>query len=386
MDAPLIQADIDLKAVAHNVGQLRRITRPQAKLLVAVKANAYGHGAVAISRMALANGADVLGVARLDEALELRRSGIAAPILIFGPTPAEMAGMLTRHHLTQAVTSLAYARRLSERLKPGAQRLFIHLKVDTGMGRLGLLPDRLRPSPSAGGAEGPVVADALAISRLPGLRIEGLYTHLATADSHDKTYAHQQLALFREIMEKLRTAGIQTAVCHAANSGAIIDLPEAHLDMVRAGISVYGLYPSEEVNRQRIPLRPVMSLKSCILQLKQIPAGFKVSYGSTWQSQRATVIAVVAVGYADGYNRRLSNRGQMLVHGERASIVGRVCMDLSMLDVGHIDGVAEGDEVVIMGRQGQETISADEIAGWLETINYEVTAAITQRVPRIFIG
>jgi alanine racemase len=383
METPLIWAEIDLRAIAHNVRALRRITDPHAQLMIAVKANAYGHGAVQIARTALENGADQLGVARLEEGIELRRAGIPAPILIFGYTPAHLAPILVDHDLTASVFSLQGAVSMNAALSKD-RRLAVHLKVDTGMGRMGLLPDQRRCA-DEGVNPGPgAIEEVLGISALKNLRLEGLWTHFAVSDEADKRYTRQQLQIFRELIQSLEDKGLTAGIRHAANSGAIIDMPESHLDMVRAGISVYGLYPSRQVNMKNIDLHPALSLKARITHVKRVPAGTRISYGGTWQSSRPTTIATVPVGYGDGYSRSLSNRGQMLVHGRRAPIVGRVCMDLTMIDVGQIDDVRVEDEVVLIGRQGDEAISADDVAAQLDTINYEVVTALMSRVPRIY--
>ena len=379
----LVWAEIDLAAIAHNVRELRRITEPRASLMIAVKANAYGHGAVQVARTGLENGADQLGVARIEEGIELRRAGIRAPILIFGYTPARLAPVLTDHDLTASVFSLQGASLLNAAI-PKDRRLAVHLKVDTGMGRMGLLPDGRRcvrqgviPGPGA-------VEEILGIAALKNLRLEGLWTHFAVSDEADKGYTRNQLQLFEELIRCLESKGLTVRMRHAANSGAIIDMPETHLDMVRAGISVYGLYPSHAVDMNKIRLHPALSLKARVVHVKQVPAGTRISYGGTWQSSVPTTIATVPVGYGDGYSRSLSNQGHMLVHGRRAPIVGRVCMDLTMLDVGHIDKVQVEDEVVLIGRQSDEVITADEVAAQLDTINYEVVTALMARVPRIY--
>jgi alanine racemase len=217
------------------------------------------------------------------------------------------------------------------------------------------------------------------------LRLEGIWTHFAVSDEADKRYTRQQFQLFEELIERLENKGLTVGMRHAANSGAIIDMPETHLDMVRAGISVYGLYPSHDVDMNKIHLQPALSLKARVVHVKQVPAGTRISYGGTWQSTRATTIATVPVGYGDGYSRSLSNRGRMLVHGRRAAIVGRVCMDLTMLDVGELNGVEIEEEVLVFGRQGNEAITADEIAAQLNTINYEIVTSITGRVPRVYL-
>jgi alanine racemase len=381
LNTNLIWAELDLGAIAHNVRALKQLLAPSCRLLAAVKANAYGHGAVRVARTALASGASFLGVARVDEGIELRRAGIKEPILVLGFSPAERAGDLLEFGLTQTVYDLWTAEALSQAALARGRQLTIHLKLDTGMGRLGIVTQ-------AGGAELPVsqVIDSVkAIAALPGLRLEGLFTHFACADSADKAHAETQFRIFSQILDHLQAEGIRVALRHAANSAAIIDMPHTHLDLVRAGISLYGLYPSAEVDQGRIVLKPAMTLKARVIHLKQVPAGFAVSYGSIWKSPRPTRIATVPVGYADGYSRRQSNRGQMVVRGQRAPIVGRVCMDLTMLDVGHIPDVRLGDEVVVFGGEGQNGLPVDEVAAGLDTINYEIVAALTARVPRVFI-
>ena len=385
-DAPSIWAEIDLQAIAHNMQELRRFTRPQVLLMAAVKGNAYGHGAVKIAQTAVDNGADALGVARIEEGLELRQAGLDIPILIMGHTAPSLTAHLIDHALTQTVYTLDTARELSAAAQGLGQTLKVHLKVDTGMGRLGLIPDSGRSSSSDIPASDRALEEVIQIHQLPGLKLEGIFTHFASADSADKTFAHQQLSRFTRFLAELEKAGIDDITHHAANSAAIIDLPESHLDMVRAGIALYGLYPSDEVGQGKINLIPAMTLKTRIIHLKPVAAGFKVSYGSTYTTPAPTTIATVPVGYADGYSRLLSNRGQMLVHGQRAPIVGRICMDLTMLDVGHIADVHLDDEVVVFGRQGKVLLSADEVAAQIDTINYEIVAALTARVPRIYKG
>ena len=384
-ETPLIQAEIDLDAVAANTRELRRITRPEARLLVAVKANAYGHGLVAVARQALGSGADALGVARMPEALLLRDAGIDAPVLIFGFTPPSNVEALVRHDLIQTVYAPETAKAYAEGIGKTGGRLKVHLKVDTGMGRLGIMPDSRRYVEPGMSVSDHAVREVLAIAGLKELTLEGIFTHFASSDSADKRFAEEQFGTFMAFLDQLKRSGIEFELRHAANSGAVIDMPHTHLDMVRAGVSLYGLYPSDEVDKSRIDLIPVMTLKARIIHLKKVPAGFPVSYGMTHRTPSPTVIATVPVGYADGFNRRLSNRGYMLVRGQKAPIVGRVCMDLTMIDVGHIAGVAVEDEVVILGRQANEAITADDLAGLLGTINYEITSAITARVPRVFL-
>ena len=384
LDNPITWAEINLDAYAHNIRELRRVTRPSARLMAVVKANGYGHGSIEVAREALQNGAQYLGVARINEAIPLREAGLEVPILIFGYSPPDLAPLLIDYELTQTVYSPSPASALSEQATRKGKKINIHLKVDSGMGRLGFLlaatndtPDDIAAQNSVRGIE--------TITRLPGLAVEGIFTHFATADSADKSYANLQLDRFMDLLSRLQKEGLEPPVRHAANSAALIDMPDSHLDMVRPGIATYGLHPSDEVNKSMLDLRPVMSLKSRIIHLKRVPPGFNISYGITFQTKNHTTIATVPVGYADGFNRLLSSRGHMLVHGQRVPIVGRVCMDLTMLDVGEVSGVALEDEVVVFGEQGNETVTADEIASSLDTINYEIVSTITARVPRIYL-
>ena len=384
MDALLVRAEIDLKAIANNIKELRRITHPDARLMGVVKANGYGHGAIEVAQCALQNGAEILGVARIEEGIQIREAGIEVPILIFGYTLPELANDLLEYDLTQTVYTYASAQTLSRTAAALKKKIRIHLKVDTGMGRLGLLPQNFQLDNSAA-IDTDAVEETLAIAGLDGLELEGIFTHFATADSADKTYAEDQLDLFMNFLNRLRKAGLEPPVRHAANSAALIDIPQSHLDLVRPGIATYGLYPSDEVNKRHVSLKPAMALKARIIQLKKVPAGFKVSYGTSHETRKPTTIATIPIGYADGLNRLLSSRGQMLVHEQRAPIIGRVCMDLTMLDVGHIDNIQMGDEVAVFGRQGKASITVDEIASLLNTINYEIVSTITARVPRVYL-
>lgn len=350
--------------------------------MAVVKANAYGHGAVAIARQALESGADCLGVARIHEAQALRQAGIEGQILVLNYTPPEFARLALEYDLALTVFDLDTARAISEVALAAGRRITAHLKTDTGMGRLGLRPTGEKEM----GLDPDRVKAAMRIARLPGLDLEGIFTHFASADSSNTAYTEKQSALFGEYIDELKRAGLEFRLRHAANSAGIIAHPQTHLDMVRAGIALYGLNPSAEVNLSHLATRPVMSLKARLVHVKKVPAGFCVSYGMTHRTPAPTTIATVPIGYADGYSRLLSSQGTMLVREQRAPIVGRVCMDLTMLDVGHIDGVQTGDEVVVLGSQGQETLTADELAGQLGTINYEIVSSITTRVPRNFVS
>ena len=383
---PLIWAEIDLGAIAGNVRELRRLTDPRAKVMAVVKADGYGHGACEVARTALAAGAEWLGVARLHEAVRLREAGLAAPLLVLGYTPPEDAERLVEFDLRQSVYSLAAAEAYSAAARRRGGRIRVHLKVDTGMGRLGLVPAALSHAGDGDPVGDDLVRAAQAVARLPGLEAEGIFTHFAASDSADKTHARGQLRLFLEVLARLKRDGVELAVRHAANSAAVIDLPESHLDLVRPGIALYGLRPSDEVELSRIRLAPAMALKTRIIHLKAVPAGTCVSYGMTHRTPAPTVIATIPTGYADGYRRLLSSRGEMLVGGRRVPVVGRVCMDLTMLDVGAVPAARIEDEVVIFGRQGDEAISADDLAQTLGTINYEIVCDLTPRVARVYSG
>lgn len=376
-----VWAEIDLSAIAHNTRELRRRLRPAVRLLAAVKANGYGHGAQQVARTVLQSGATDLGVARITEGIALRQAGIGAPILILGFTPAVHTEQLLAHRLVPSVFSLRNARELAAAAERTGQALPVHLKIDSGMGRLGLPCDGLHCD-----ADGSSVKAILDIARLKGIRIEGIFTHFAAADHADLQHARKQFGRFENLLAGIEAAGLHIPIRHAANSGAIMQMPEAHLEMVRGGISIYGLYPSAEVNRSAVRLRPALSLKSAVIHLKRVPAGTCISYGCTYRTPQPTTIATVPVGYADGYRRGLSNRGVMLAGGVRVPIVGRICMDLTMIDVGRVSKIDIGDEVVLLGRQKDAFLGADEVAAALDTINYEIVAGLTDRVVRVYVG
>jgi alanine racemase len=364
-------ATVDLDAIAHNMRALAAHTTAR-EIFAVVKSNAYGHGAVQVAETALNSGATRLAVGRVDEARQLRAGGIRAPILIMCYTVPAEAETIVAQDLMATVISLEDAEALSRRAAALGRTVSVHVKVDTGMGRYGLLP---------GGEVLPFLA---ALEKLPNLEIEGIFTHFATADARDKTYARQQFALFQKILKSVEEAGYSIPLRHAANSAATLDLPETHLDAVRPGIALYGMYPSEEVTRD-VPLKAALTLKSHVGRVRTLPAGASVSYGRTFIASQPTTVANIPVGYGDGYHRVLSNRGAVLIGGQRAPIVGRVCMDQFVVDVSHIPGVAEGDEVVLIGAQGDQRITAEEIAGLAGTINYEVTTGLLQRIPRLFL-
>lgn len=362
--------EIDLEAIAANVAALKRHLSERVQLMAVVKANAYGHGAEMVARTALESGATWLGVNTVDEGVQLRRAGLAAPILVLGHCPPQEAAKVVANHLTPTVTTLETALALASASVERGLVTPVHLKVDTGMGRYGLLP-----------AE--VVAFARRVTALSSLYLEGLWTHFATADETDKSFTWQQFSVYQTVVRRLEEEGLAIPLRHVANSAATIDLPEMHLDLVRCGLSIYGLYPSRQTSRT-VPLRPALALKAHLARVCTLPAGASVGYGRTWVAPRPSLIALVPLGYADGYRRALSNRGVALVHGQRVPVIGRVSMDQLTVDVSSVPGVRQDDEVVLIGRQGEAEITADEVAGMLGTINYEVTTAIATRLPRVY--
>ena len=384
-DYPLLWLEVDLDAIASNLKEIRRITRPGTRLMVVVKANAYGHGLVEVAGEAIANGANALGVARVQEAIVLRKAGFTIPVLIFGFTPFSFASDLIESDLTQTVFSYNMASFFSRFATKQGKKITVHIKIDTGMGRLGLLAGSPTTYSHAKERSENVIREIESIAGLSGLEVEGIYTHFATADSPDKFYAKKQFEIFLDFLNRLRRRGVEFPVKHAANSAALVEMPETHLDMVRSGIMVYGLYYSEAMGRNHLEIKPAMALKARVIHLKKVPSGFKISYGATYETKKPTTIATVPVGYADGLNRLLSSRGNMLVRGRLAPIAGRVCMDHSMLDVGSVSGVKLGDEVVIFGKQGNLSISVDKIASTINTINYEVLTSIPAGLPRLFV-
>ncbi|MCK8817730.1 alanine racemase [Natroniella sulfidigena] len=365
-------AEIDLDNIGHNITEFRKSLPDDKLLTIVVKADAYGHGAVEVAKIALENGADRLAVAILDEAIQLREAGLTeVPILILGWTPPELASEVVKYDLIQTVYDQQLATSLATAAQKLNQKAKVHLKVDTGMGRIGLQPEE-------------VLEFMTEIKRLDNLIVEGIYTHFAAADEEDKSYTYQQLNKFEQLIKCLEDKGFEIPVKHGANSAAFLDLPETYLNMVRLGIITYGLWPSQEVE-QRIDLRAGMRLKARIAHLKEVPAGTDISYGRTYTTTTQQKIATLPLGYEDGYSRLLSSNSQVLVKGERVPVVGRVCMDQLMVDVTEIDRVEVGDEITLIGPDGEDEITATEVADRIGTINYEVVCMISKRIPRVYI-
>ncbi|MBM3188900.1 MAG: alanine racemase, partial [Chloroflexi bacterium] len=361
--------EIDLDALAHNVGRIVGLVGPDVAVMAVLKADGYGHGAIKVARTALNNGVRWLGVACLGEAIALRRAGIAAPILILGYTPPWQAREAVLHEAVCTVFSRPVAEALSRAAADLGRIARVHVKVDTGMGRFGLLPEQALP----------FVQD---IQGLRGLAVDGIFSHLASADELDLTYTRWQLERFEGVLQELRLAGLLPHHVHIANSAAVLRLPESHYNMVRVGLVLYGLNPSED-SPCPADFCPALAFKCQVAQVKALDTGSYVSYGRTFRTERPSRIAVIPVGYADGFRRAPYHWGYVLVRGQRAPIVGRVCMDQTMIDVTDIPGVRDGDEVVLIGSQGGERITVDDVARRLGTINYEVVSEILARVPRV---
>ncbi len=361
-------ATIDLSALTHNLTQLRRLLSPGCEIMAVVKANAYGHGAVEVARSLVAQEVTRVAVVSLDEGIALRSAGITVPIVMLGPLFAEQLHDIIAHRLTPVLSDRALLPTLAQATASLATPYPIHLKVETGMGRLGLATDELLNLIDSG--------------RLPAsLRIEGLMTHFADSDGSTTSQTEQQLALFQNVVNGVAARGLRIPLIHAANSGATVRYPHSHYSLIRPGIMLYG-YHTLPKSITTPDLKPVLSLRSCIAQMRAIPTGGTISYNATFVAKRPTRVAVLPIGYADGFNRRLSNRGEVLARGQRAKVIGLVCMDMVMIDVTEIPNAAVGDEVILIGRQGRDQITAADLSEWTGTIAYETLCAIGPRIPR----
>jgi alanine racemase len=363
--------EIDLDRLTHNVREFKEQIGPMTQIMAVVKADGYGHGAAVVAETALKAGVSSLAVAFVEEAVALRRAGIEAPVLVLGYTDPAHFLALFKYKLTPTIFDFTTAFELSRRAVESGTLLPVHIKVDTGMGRIGLLPDE-------------VVEVISRIIRLPGLKIEGLFTHFAAADVEDNLYTQEQLLLFNRVIDRCLEKEIYFPLVHAANSAAAMAHPNTRYNLIRLGIALYGYYPFDNFRSHLLNLLPALTFKSRVIMVKEMPPGSAISYGGTFITEQDTLIATISVGYADGYNRLLSNKGQVLIRGHRAPVIGRICMDYLMVDVSSIPGARRGDEVVLYGRQGEEQITVEEIAGQIGTINYELLCAINKRVPRFY--
>ena len=372
IDGVVTWAEIDLEAIRQNVRSFKRHVGAAVQIYAVVKANAYGHGAVPVAKAALEAGAARLAVHRLTEGIELRQAGLTAPILVMGYTPPAGAQTMVEWDLTPSCITTEFAQALSTQAAAQGKTIPLHVKVDTGMSRYGLFPAEVMPFLTA-------------IAKLPAVSIEGLFTHFATADASDQTWVRQQITTFDQVIASIQASGMDIPIIHAANSATTMKLPQAHYNAVRLGISMYGMNPSSEWEPV-FDLHPALTLKSTVSRVRELPTGAGVSYGRTFVTSRPTTAALVPVGYGDGYHRILTNKGVVLVRGKRAPIIGRVCMDQFVVDVTGIPGVQQDDEVVLVGRQGDERISAEEIGRLAGSINYEVTTGLLSRVVRKYIN
>lgn len=370
---PRVAAEVNLDALKHNYEQIRCHVPHEVEIMAIVKADAYGHGACQVANLLQEQGVNQFAVAIVKEGEELRRSGITSPILVLGYTPRADIEALIENNLTQTVFSYDMAKTLSDEAGRLGKTVNIHIKVDTGMGRIGFLS-----SPQS-------IEEVKMISSLPHLNMEGIFTHFSTADEEDIDYTQRQWHIFEGFLNELREEGIDFPVIHAANSAAIMCHSYTDLNVVRPGIILYGYYPSTYLQGKVLDLIPAMTLKTQVVHVKELPEGHYVGYGKTYCTHHRTKVATIPVGYADGYSRRLGNLGRVLIRGQYAPIIGNICMDQFMVDVTGIEGVSVEDEVVLFGRQGENEIPVEEIASILGTINYEIICMIGKRVPRIYI-
>ena len=369
-----ISAEIDLDALTHNLDEIHRCISDGTKIIAVVKADGYGHGAVPLAEV-MEKREDVWGyaVATPEEAEELYENGIKKPILILGYTFPEYDEQIVRENLRPAVFSLIRAEQLSEEAVRQNKICKIHIKLDTGMSRIGFQVTEQS-------------ADEIAqIAKLPNIMIEGIFTHFSKADETDKTFTKKQADAYDQMIEWLKERQVSIPIHHVSNSAGIVDLPEYNKDIVRAGIILYGLWPSDEVKKENIDLQPLLSLKSHVVHVKELAPGRIISYGGTFEVKKPMRIATVPVGYADGYPRSLSNKGYVLIHGKRAAICGRVCMDQMMVDVTDIADVCPGDEVTLIGRDGAECITLEELGDLSGRFNYEFACDLNKRIPRIYV-
>jgi alanine racemase len=373
-------AEVSLDAIDHNFQVIREAVKPGTRICCVVKADCYGHGAERLAQEYASLGADWFAVSNLEEALQIRKAGVKEkPILILGYTPANSAKLLAENNVATAVLSAEYAQELSEEAVRAGVTVRAHIKVDTGMSRIGFLYQ----NPEKDEASIDAIERAC---RLPGLNAEGIFTHFAVADEGENgsAFTRRQFSNLTGAIERLKERGITFAIRHCANSAAIFDYPEMQLDMVRPGVILYGLMPSSQTVK-RPPFVPAMELKSVVSLVKTLPPEASISYGRTFRAGKPTTVATVPIGYADGFPRRLSQKAEFLIHGKRARILGRVCMDQLMLDVTGIPDVQPGDPVTVFGHNEDAFLPVEELAALNETINYEVVCDLSKRVPRVYL-
>ncbi len=368
------EATVNLANLAHNFCEIKRYTGG-ADIIAVVKADAYGHGGVTVARLFEKLGAAILAVACLDEALELRSNGISAPIMILGATPVHFVPILSKHNIIQSVHSFDYAKELAAAASALGRTVMVHIKLDTGMSRFGLYAHEKSIEQAA--------EEALAITNLNGLRVEGIFTHFAEAENSDTSFTDDQFESFIGVCDILKAHGKTFKFCHCANSAAVVNYKRAHLSCVRPGLLLYGYFPSKDSSAD-LDLRPALTFRSLVADVRKIKKGDSISYNRTFIAERDMTVAVICCGYADGISRALSNRGAFLINGHRAPILGNVCMDLTVVDVSDIPDIKPFDEVVVFGEQNGSVISPNELASLSETITYELLTSISKRVPRTY--
>ena len=363
--------EIDLKAIRYNLSQIKKLINSDTAILAPVKANGYGHGILQVSEVLVGSGIDYLGVSTVDEAVLLRENGFKkTPILMLGSILAQAACHIVEYNITQAVGDAQLALAINKCARKQGKRAKVHIKIDTGMGRIGVWhEDAMRL--------------VLAVCNMKNLKIEGIFSHFSSSDENS-VLTHTQIQVFLSLIEAIEKSGIHIRYKHMANSMAVIDYNNSHMNLIRPGLILYGLWPKPSQSKVKINLRPALSLKSRIVFLKDVPPGRAISYGGTHTTKKHTTIATIPIGYGDGLSRRLSSKGHVVIRGQRAPMIGRVCMDQIMVDVGNVKGVKKGDTVTLIGRQGNESISVEEIAGLCDTIPYEVVCWLDKRVPRFY--
>ena len=367
-----VWAEIDLDKAAYNMKNIKKLVKDK-EVIAVVKADCYGHGADDLAPVFLENGASRLAVAILTEGIELRKKNITAPIMILGYTPLELGEELINNDIEQTVYDLEYAKKLSNIAEKLGKKAKIHIALDTGMGRIGFIPNEES------------IEAVEKIASLNGIEIIGIFTHFSTADEYDKTYTNEQFKKIKNFISELEKRNINIPLKHVSNSGAIMDMPETYLDAVRAGIILYGYYPSNEVNKEKLDIKPILTLKTTVSHVKEVEEGTSISYGRTFITKRKSKIATIPIGYADGYSRLLSGKAKVIINGKFAPVVGRICMDQCMIDVTDIGEVKVGDEVILLGEEVNLKFNADDFAEIMGTINYEITCMLKQRIPRVYI-
>lgn len=369
-----VYAKIDLDAIAYNMEQMKQNIRPETKVMAVIKADGYGHGAVQIAEMMERwNYIWGFAVATLDEAVVLRTEGIQKPILVLGCVFPDQYMEMLKHEIRMNIYTEEMAESISRMAAREGKTAYMHIKLDTGMSRLGF------------GTNEQSAETIKRISKMPNVNMEGIFTHFTKADEKDKTFTKKQIQEFVWMTERLKEKNVRFTYEHCSNSAGIIDVPEANFDIVRAGISTYGLYPSEEVDKTNVKLKPALALKSHVAFVKEIESGTPVSYGGTFVAKEKMKIATIPVGYADGYPRSLSNKGYVLIRGKKAPILGRVCMDQFMVDVTQIEGVSFGDKVTMIGKDGNEILPVEVLSELSGRFNYEFVCDLGKRIPRVYV-